>query len=208
MRPMLMVATLLMVIVSGSIYLLEDDAIVRGISRDQFGESLDAFCQVFEVKVDSVRFAGVHNDTMARMIVGMGMVFDVPMIDIVPIFSIESGFNPLASSIKSAAGVGQVFPPAAELFYRAGLIHLDPATSDLYDIHTNLLFSFTIYSYEYRHFQDYDRTLVAYQGGRYAATRWLRNPRKVDIDYVAAVRHEREQLYGPAGYAAISSESW
>lgn len=205
MKSILLIALLISIIVAGSHYLLTADALSGVLAPDTYGDALAQYCQIFDIKVDSVKMAGVQNDTVASMIAGMGMFFDVQMIEIVPIFKIESNFDPLASSIKSAAGVGQVFPPAADLFYRAGLIHLDPAASDLFDVHTNLLFSYTIYRYERDHFGDYVRTLVAYQGGRRAAQRYRRTPRPVDQLYVARIVKERTELYGAAGYAAVSA---
>jgi hypothetical protein len=113
---------------------------------------LDAFSKQFDTKVDSVKIAGAGDD-VAALIAGIGMICDVSMIDIVPVFFVESKFDPLITSDKNAVGIGQVTMPTAVLFHERGLIHLNPASNNLFDARINLLFSFTIFMYELRSFR-------------------------------------------------------
>lgn len=165
-------------------------------------DAINSFVGQLNILQDSVQVGGADERT-AKIFAGMGLICNIPMRDIVPIVKIESAFNPLVTSAKSAVGIGQVFPPTASLFFEANLIHLDPAKEDLYDVETNLMYAFAIYAYEYNFFKRYDRALAAYQGGRRAGLNFRHSPREVDTIYVERVLSEKERLFPACSYASL-----
>jgi hypothetical protein len=195
---------LIAVVLAGSWYLFfVDDFPASSIIADaaEWAE-LASFSKRFDRMVDSVRIAGA-NDGIANLVAGIGMVCGVNMIDIVPLLSVESNFDPLITSGKNAVGIGQVMMPTAVLFYESGLIHIDPASNNLFDARINLLFTFTIFMHELRSFRDYERALVAYQGGNRAGRRFGKSPRLIDYQYVDRVMTAKKALYADRCDASI-----